>query len=105
MMAVVEISGKQVVVSEGLRVKVPKLPLEEGSKHTFTDVILVSDEGNTLVGTPHVDGALVEATVLAHGRAKKIVVFKFKRRKKYRRRTGHRQDYTEIQIEEIVRPN
>ena len=105
MKAVVEIAGKQVVVTEGLRLKVPKLSLQEGSKHRFTDVLLLSDDGSTQVGTPHVSGAAVEATVLEHGRGKKIIVFKMKRRKKYRRRSGHRQEYTEIRVDEIIRPN
>ena len=105
MKAVVEIAGKQVVVTEGLRLRVPKLSLQEGSKHRFTDVLLLSDGGDRQVGTPHVTGAAVEATVLEHGRGEKVIVFKIKRRKKYRRRRGHRQGYTEIQIEEIVRPN
>lgn len=105
MKAVVEIAGKQVVVTKGLRLKVPKLSLQAGSKHTFTDVLLFSDDGGTQVGTPHVTGAAVEATVLEHGRGKKIIVFKMKRRKKYRRRSGHRQDYTEIRVDEIIRPN
>ena len=105
MKAVVEIAGKQVVVTEGQRVKVPKLSLQEGSKHRFTDVLLLSSDGEKQVGTPHVTGAAVEATVLEHGRGKKIIVFKMKRRKNYRRRSGHRQDYTEIQIEENLRPS
>ena len=105
MKAVVEIAGKQVVVSKGDRVKVPKLQLEEGTKHTFTDVLLVSNDGDTKVGTPHVEGAAVEATVIGHGKGPKIIVFKMKRRKKYRRRSGHRQEFTEIQVEEIVGAN
>ena len=105
MKAVVEIAGKQVLVTEGQRVKVPKLSLQEGSKHRFADVLFLSGDGEMQVGRPHVTGAAVEATVLEHGRGKKIIVFKMKRRKKYRRRSGHRQDYTEIRIEEIIRPN
>ena len=104
MYAVVEIAGKQVQVSKGLRLKVPKLNLEEGAKHRFPNVLLVSAEGETQIGNPHVSGAAVDATVLGHGRGKKIIVFKMKRRKKYRRRNGHRQDYTEIEVEDIQLP-
>lgn len=104
MYAVVRIAGKQVRVGRGQRVRVPKLPLEAGAQREFADVLMVSGEGQTLVGTPVVDGAAVRATVVAHGRGPKIVVFKMKRRKKYRRRTGHRQDYTEIRVDEITMP-
>ena len=105
MMAVVEIAGKQIVVSKGDRVKVPRLQLQEGSKHTFTAVLLVLNDGKTQVGTPHVEGAAVEATVVGHGKGPKVIVFKMKRRKKYRRRSGHRQEFTEIKVEEIVGAN
>ena len=105
MYAVVRIADKQVKVNKGLRLRVPKLNLEEGANHRFEDVLLVSNEGQTQLGTPRVEGAAIEAKVLGHGRDKKVVVFKMKRRKKYRRRNGHRQDYTEIQVENIVLPN
>ena len=102
MFAVVDIAGKQLKVDKGLRVRVPKLDLEEGSKHRFTDVLLVSDDDAVQVGTPHVEGAAVEGTVVAHGRGEKIIVFKKKRRKKYRRCNGHRQDFTELLIDDII---
>jgi large subunit ribosomal protein L21 len=105
MYAVVEIAGRQVRVDKGQRLRVPKLDLEEGAKERFTDVVLVSGEGQTAVGRPHVDGAAVEATVVGHGRGEKVVVFKMKRRKNYRRRNGHRQDFTEIQVDDIVAPS
>ena len=85
--------------------RVPKLQVEEGNSQEFTEVLLVSDEGDTKVGSPTVEGASVSATVVGHGRDKKVVVFKMKRRKTYRNRNGHRQDFTEIQIEDIVLPN
>ena len=105
MYAVVKIAGEQVRVEKGQRVRVAKLQAEEGNAQQFTEVLLVSDEGDTKVGSPTVEGASVSATVVGHGRDKKIVVFKMKRRKTYRNRNGHRQDYTEIQIEDIVLPN
>ena len=101
MYAVVKIADKQVQVNKGLRLKVPKLDLEEGTTHRFTDVLLVSEDGETHIGSPLIPGAAVEATVLGHGRGKKVIVFKMKRRKKYRRRNGHRQDYTEIEVGDI----
>ena len=102
MYAVVRIADKQVQVNKGLRLKVPRLDLEEGAKHQFTDVLLVSADGETHVGSPLVPGAAVEATVLGHGRGKKVIVFKMKRRKNYRRRNGHRQQFTELQIDDIA---
>lgn len=105
MYAVVEIAGQQFQVEEGAVVRVPRLDLEEGARQVLSDVLLVRTDGATHVGSPHVDGASVETTVLGHGRAEKIVVFKIKRRKKYRRRSGHRQDYTELKVDGIVVPN
>jgi large subunit ribosomal protein L21 len=105
MYAVVKISGEQVRVNKGLRLRVPKLDLEAGAKQEFTEVLLASKDDVTLIGAPTVTGASVQATVIGHGRGEKIVVFKMKRRKKYRRRNGHRQGYTEIQIDDIALPN
>lgn len=104
MYAVVKIAGHQVKVDKGQCLRVPRLQAEEGSTQEFTDVLLVVGD-ETKVGGPTVEGASVSATIVGHGRGDKIVVFKKKRRKKYRRRTGHRQDYTEIRIEDIVLPN
>jgi large subunit ribosomal protein L21 len=106
MYAVVRIAGQQVHAEAGRRIRVPRLALEEGTRQDFSDVLLVAtDQGETRIGTPNVDGAAVKATVVAHGRGPKVVVFKMKRRKGYRRRNGHRQDYTEIKVDEIVLPN
>ena len=105
MYAVVNIAGHQVKVDKGQRLRVPRLAVEEGTTQEFTDVLLVSNEGETQIGSPTVEGASVSATVVGHGRGEKILVIKKKRRKKYRRRNGHRQNYTEIQVDEIVLPN
>jgi len=106
MYAVVRVAGQQVRATVGERVRVPRLSLEEGTQQDFSDVLLVTtDDGETRVGTPTVEGAVVRATVREHGRGKKIVVFKMKRRKGYRRRNGHRQGYTEIIVDDIVLPN
>ena len=98
MYAVVNIAGHQVKVDKGLRLRVPRLQVEEGSTQEFTEVLLVADEGETKVGNPTVEGASVSATVVGHGRGDKIIVFKKKRRKGYRVKNGHRQPYTQIKI-------
>ena len=105
MYAVVDIAGQQFQVEEGAVLRVPRLHLEEGAKQTFSNVLLVRSDNDTLVGSPHVAGAAVEATVVSHVRGDKIIIFKMKRRKNYRRRNGHRQDYTKIKIDGIVAPN
>lgn len=105
MYAVLKIADQQVKVNKGLRLKVPKLDLEEGAKHSFSEVLLVSNDDGTVVGEPLVEGASVDATVVGHGRDKKVVVFKMKRRKKYRSRNGHRQYYTEIEVDDITLSN
>ena len=103
MYAIVEISGKQYKVQEGDIVFVDRLEdKEEGSKITFDKVLLVSDENKVTIGQGTVKGAKVEASVIGHGKSKKIIVFKFKAKKNYRRTQGHRQPYTKIQIEKIV---
>lgn len=100
MYAVVDVAGSQYKVQEGDRIRVSKLGSEAGEKLTFDNILLIGGE-ETRVGTPKVEGAAVEASVLGHGRADKIIVFKMKRRKGYRRRNGHRQSYTELQIDKI----
>ncbi len=102
MYAVVRTGGKQVRVEPGKSVRVEKLPGEVGSQVELADVLLVGGEGTTRVGTPVVEGAKVVGTITEQGRHDKIVVFKLKRRKNYRRKQGHRQAYTEIRVDEIA---
>jgi len=102
MYAVFRTSGKQFRAEPGLRIKLPSFAAEAGEKVTFGDVLLVSDGDAVTVGQPTVKGATVTAEVLRHGRGKKITVFKRKRRKQYRKKQGHRQGFTEIQVAEIV---
>ncbi len=102
MYAVVDIAGSQYKVREGDNIRVPRLDAEEGASLTLPRVLLVGGGDEIKVGTPQVEGAAVEARVTGHGRADKIIVFKMKRRKNYRRKKGHRQPYTELQIEKIV---
>lgn len=98
MQAVIQTGGKQYRVSEGDVLRVEKLDAEAGATLELSEVLLVSDGDNIRVGAPYVDGGKVTAEVSAHGRGDKIRVIKFKRRKKYRRTQGHRQDYTELKI-------
>ena len=102
MYAIVNISGKQFKAIEGSKVRVPKQVGEQGSTLTFDDVLLLNDGTNTQVGNPNLSGAVVTATVLDHGRDKKILVYKKKRRKGYQRKNGHRQWYTEIEFQKIT---
>jgi len=83
-------------------IRVPTMEVEPGASVTFDDVLLASDGKDVQVGEPMVDGAKVKAEVVRHGRDKKIIVFKRKRRKGYRRKQGHRQGFTEIRVDEIL---
>jgi large subunit ribosomal protein L21 len=102
MYAVIKTGGKQYRVSQGQKLRVEKLNGNPGDKITLDEVLLVGGaEGDPRIGQPTVAGAKVEATITAQDRAKKIIVFKFRRRKNYRRKQGHRQSYTELQIDAI----
>ncbi len=101
MFAIVEIEGKQFQIQEQDEVKVPKLEQEAGSKVVFDKVLLINNDGNVVVGQPVIDKASVATTVLDHGKDAKVLVFKKKRRKDYRRKVGHRQEYTVIKVDAI----
>ncbi len=101
MYAIATIAGTQVKVQQGDRVCVPKLNLEVGETTRINDISLVSTDDETLIGEPIIPNASIQAKVLSHGRQKKIIVFKMKRRKKYRRKRGHRQLFTELLIENL----
>ena len=101
MKAIFETGGKQYYVSVGDTIFVEKLDAEEGKKVTFDKVILVSDDGKVQVGNPYVKGVKVEGKVVAHGKGKKIIVFKMKAKKNERKKQGHRQPYTKLVIEDI----
>jgi len=103
MYAVFQTGGKQFRAEPGFRLRVPSIQAEPGDKLTFDHVLLAGGEGDqVVVGTPVVEGAHVTAEVLRHSRAPKIIVFKRKRRKNYRRKQGHRQGFTEIRIDEVA---
>ena len=101
MYAIIESCGKQYKVAEGDVVFFEKLDVEEGKKVTFDNVVLVSDDKKVEVGAPYVKGVKVEGKVVAHGKAKKIIVYKYKAKKNYRRTQGHRQPYTKVEITSI----
>ena len=104
MYAIIESCGRQYTVSEGDVVFFEKLDVEEGKKITFDNVVLVSDDKKVEVGAPYVKGVKVEGKVVAHGKHKKIIVYKYKAKKNYRRTQGHRQPYTKIEITKIKTP-
>lgn len=101
MYAVIKTGGKQYKVSEGQTLKVEKLAADEGASVDLDQVMLVADGDNIKVGTPYVEGGKVTATVKSHGKGKKVEIVKFRRRKHYRKHQGHRQEYTEIEINNI----
>lgn len=101
MYAVIKTGGKQYKVVEGETLKVEKLAVEEGGTVEIDQVLMIADGEDVRFGTPIVEGSLVTATVKSHGRGKKIEIVKFHRRKHHQKRTGHRQDYTELQITSI----
>lgn len=101
MYAIVNISGKQYKATEGARLRVPRQSGDSGAKLSFDDILLISNSDSTQVGKPNVSGAKVTATILNHGRERKILVYKKKRRKGYQRKNGHRQWYTELEVQKI----
>ena len=102
MYAVIQSGGKQYRVAPGQTIRLERLAGDVGAKVELGDVLLVENDGNIQVGSPLIANAKVEATVLEQDRAKKILVFKKKRKKQYRRTQGHRQDYTAVRIDNII---
>jgi large subunit ribosomal protein L21 len=101
MYAIIETGGKQYKVEQGTELFIEKLEAAEGETVQFDNVVLVNKDGNLAVGTPTVAGATVSAKVASHGRGKKIIVYKYKAKKNYRRKQGHRQPFTKVVIEAI----
>jgi large subunit ribosomal protein L21 len=102
MYAVIKTGGKQYKVAPGEKLKVEQIPAEVGAQIVLDQVLLVGDGSDVRLGQPIVAGATVNATVLAHGRGDKIKIFKMRRRKHYQKHQGHRQGFTELQIDGIV---
>ncbi len=105
MYAVIETGGKQYKVQPGDTVVVEKLPGVTGDHIQFDQVLLLSDEENVAVGRPRIQGAHVTGQIVEQGRDDKVIVYKFKRRKNYRRKYGHRQSFTAVKIDEVVAPS
>ena len=102
MFAIVDIAGFQEKVEKGMKLKVPLHDAEVGKTITTDKVLLVADGDNVTIGAPMVSGASIELKVLSHGKGEKIRIQKFKRRKRYRRVKGHRQQYTEVEVMKIT---
>tara|TARA_B100000315_G_scaffold188911_1_gene178698 strand:+ start:29935 stop:30330 length:396 start_codon:yes stop_codon:yes gene_type:complete len=101
MYAIVQISGNQYRVEPGLVLTVPRQHVDEGGKVTYSDILLFDDGKKLKIGTPTVPNTTVEATIIEHGRGPKVIVFKKKRRKGYKKKNTHRQDYTKIEVKSI----
>lgn len=102
MYAVFETGGKQYKAQEGDVLFVEKLDVEAGETITFDKVLLVSNDGNVTVGAPYVDGAKIEAVLEKNGKGKKVRIFKYKSKKGYRKRIGHRQPYSKITVKAVI---
>ena len=102
MFAVIKSGGRQYKVSVGQTLEVNRLAVEDGEQITFDEVLLIADEDTSMVGTPFVDNALVLATAVKQARGKKLIVFKYKAKKRYRHRRGHRQELTMLTIDDII---
>ena len=99
--AIIETGGKQYRIKEGDIIFIEKLPSGIGETIAFSNVLAVTSSEGTKIGAPYVEGAAVEAAVVKNGKSKKVIVYKMRRRKGYRRKQGHRQPYTKVQIERI----
>jgi large subunit ribosomal protein L21 len=104
MFAVIETGSKQYRVSVGDKIKVEKLAVEEDGVFLFDKVLLIDNGEETVIGAPYIDKAKVEAKILTEGRLKKIIVFKIKAKKRYKKKQGHRQSYTRVEITKITDP-
>lgn len=102
MYAIVATGGKQYKVREGEILRIEKIPGEVGSPVSFDRVLMVGDGENISIGRPALEGAAVTARIVEQGKANKVIVFKYKRRKRYRRKQGHRQSYTAVKIDAIT---
>lgn len=101
MYTLVEIKGKQYKVSKGTLLKIDKIDKSKGEELEFDSVLLIVDNNKTRVGKPYIDGVKVKAVVEGQGKDKKVTILKFKKRKNYRRKQGHRQQYTWIRVQDI----
>ena len=100
---VVKTGGKQYLVTPGQKLKIERVDAKEGGNFIFEEVLLLASDKNFEIGTPNVNGAKVTAKVIKQGRAKKVIVFKYHNKTRYRKKKGHRQLYTEVEIEKIMK--
>jgi len=101
MLAVIRTGGKQYLVSPGQKIKIEKIDKKEGSEITFNEVLLLEKQKKVEIGTPLVKGAKVTGKILSHGKGKKVIIFKYKPKTRYKIKKGHRQPFTEIEITKI----
>lgn len=101
MYAIIETGGKQYRVSPGTTVRIEKVDGKQGDSYVFTQVLALSNGDKLQLGTPYIDGARVKGTIVRQGKARKILVFKYRAKTNYRKKYGHRQHFTEIKIDEI----
>lgn len=99
--AVIKTGGKQYKVAEGQTLKLEKLPAQEGGEVTFDKVLLAADESKTEIGRPYIKDAQVKAKIIKQGRARKIIIIKFNPKKRYKKKQGHRQSFSQVQITQI----
>ncbi len=102
--AIIQTGGKQYKISAGQKIKIEKLNANEGENFIFNEVLLLADGEDIKIGSPYVEGAKVEAKILKQGKSRKKIVFKYHSKTRYRKKKGHRQLYSEIQIEKILNP-
>lgn len=102
MFAVIKTGGKQYLVGPGQKLKIEKLEAKEGGSIVFDVVLLIGNEKKVIIGEPHLNGAKVEAKVLRHARTRKVIVFKYHAKTRYRKKKGHRQHFTEVEIGKIT---
>ncbi|MBA7603160.1 50S ribosomal protein L21 [subsurface metagenome] len=102
MLAVIKTGGKQYLVKKGDKIKVEKLDKKEGEQIEFTDVLLIQKDRETIIGKPIIKDVKVVAKILEQGKGKKIIIFKYKAKKRYKKKAGHRQPFTEIEIKDIL---
>ncbi len=101
MLAIIKTGGKQYLVAPGKKIRIEKVKVEEGKEIIFDEVLLTVKEEEVKVGTPLIEGAKVKAKVLSHGKGDKVIVFKYKPKKRERTKKGHRQPYSEIEIMKV----
>ncbi|MBL7142532.1 MAG: 50S ribosomal protein L21 [Candidatus Pacebacteria bacterium] len=101
MLAVIKTGGKQYIVAPGQKIKIEKIEKKEGSEIAFSDVLLLEKNKKVEIGMPRVKGVKVLGKILKHGKAKKVIVFKYKAKKRYKVKKGHRQPFTEVEITQI----